>query len=264
MIKVENVSYNQQEKWILSEIDLQITLGSFHAIIGPNGAGKSTLIKLMAGAIQPTKGKIYMNGSNLASYSIPALASLRAVLSQYYPIYTPIKTDELVLLGKPNRFAGLYSKTDRKKVFALMEQMKIAQLYNRYYHTLSGGEAQLVQLCRVLMQLEWEDADSANKYLLLDEPVSHLDIQYQHAVLSIAKSMVNKGITVVSVLHDINLALDYATNIHMLKQGTLIRSATVDQPLDPEDIRQVYGMDASIISSGKDEPYMIRIHPPLQ
>jgi len=264
MIRLENVSYSQQGKYLVSDINLQISLGSFHAILGPNGAGKSTLIKLMAGAIQPTKGKVWMNERNLASYSIPEMASTRAVLSQYYPIHLPIKTDELILLSKPHRFGGVYSKSDIEKVLAMLELMKIAHLFNRYYHTLSGGEAQLVQLCRVLLQLQWGDTAAASKYLFLDEPVSHLDIQYQHAVLTIAKSLVNKGITVVAVLHDINLALDYASNIHMLKQGTLIRSTTADRPLSPTDIRQVYGMDASIVLTGKDQLYMIRIHPPQQ
>ncbi|NDA60848.1 MAG: ATP-binding cassette domain-containing protein [Chitinophagia bacterium] len=264
MIKVENVSFSQKGKYLLSDINFQISSGKFHAIIGPNGAGKSTLIKLLAGSLHPTEGKIWMNGRELSTYSISALAGMRAVLSQYYPILMPIKTEELILLGKSDRFEALNSKYDRIKMLGLLEEMKITHLYNRYYHSLSGGEAQLVQLCRVLLQLEREDISANNKFLFLDEPVSHLDIQYQHAVLAVATSLVSKGITVVSVLHDINLALDYASNIHMMKMGKLIRSTSEEQPLIPEDIRQVYGLDASLVDTGRAHQYMIRIHPPLK
>ena len=258
MISLQNISYAIQQKIIVNDISIEIPEKKFIALLGPNGAGKSTLLQLIAGSLVPTKGKILLHNRPLSSFSIAELARHRAVLSQFSPIHVPIKVQELIALGRYVYAPMLVAAADRLHVKKQMERMQIAHLANRYYHTLSGGEAQLVQLCRVVVQLDLDNLSDTPKFLLLDEPVSNLDVHYQHAVLQLAKSLVPSGVTIVAILHDINLALEYAEEIHLIKGGGLLKTITPQNPLSAGDIKEVYEVEAELFRIGESQQTWVR------
>jgi iron complex transport system ATP-binding protein len=127
-----------------------------------------------------------------------------------------------------------------------MKKLSVSHLSERNYQTLSGGEAQKVQMCRVLAQIG-ETSPIAQKLLLLDEPVSHLDIKYQHQILDEAKQLTSKNVGVLAVLHDINLALKYADRILFMKGGKLIKSIQNSSTITAELLKEVFDVDAKII-----------------
>jgi iron complex transport system ATP-binding protein len=143
-------------------------------------------------------------------------------------------------------FAGkIPAETEAAQCKTAMEAMDIYPLRHRVYQTLSGGEAQKVQMSRVLAQIG--DANRQHKLLLLDEPVSHLDIKYQHQLLRAARRLCADGVTVVAVLHDLNLALAYAHRLLLLHQGRLAFDLSQPESITPEMVYSVFGIDACLI-----------------
>lgn len=244
MIIANNVSYKAGAKEILHSTSVSMQPGTFNVIMGANGAGKSTLLKLLAGSIQPVSGSIQLGDKKITEYSNQQLARKRAVLSQHYSIGFPITVEEVVMMGRYPYFSVKPSASDTAICHKTMEQMQVSGFAQRDYNTLSGGEAQKVQMSRVLAQI-----DGANKenILFLDEPVSHLDIKYQHQLLQTAKDCCQQGTTVIAVLHDINLSLYYADRIFFMKQGRIIHDSTNSRSITVDIIKEVFDINVTII-----------------
>ena len=245
MLDLQQVSYAVSKKFLVKMASMQIFPGEFVVIMGANGAGKSTLLKMMSGALQPTEGKILFKGKDPKKYKTEELALHRAVLSQHNHISFPMLAYEIVLMGRYPYFDNKPSQTDESIVNLAMETMHISHLSSRDYNTLSGGEAQKVQMSRVLSQIG-ETSLKQTKLLLLDEPVSHLDIKYQHQLLKEAKSLCQKNVAVVAVLHDINLALKYADKILFMKDGEILQSIAKQEPVTAKLLKQVFDIEVKI------------------
>src|SRR5206468_4796831 len=170
--------------------------------MGANGAGKSTLLKLLAGDLKPSAGKIWWEKKEISDYSKKELAVQRAVLSQHYNISFPITVQEIVMMGRYPHFSSNPGEVDLAICREAMDLMSVREFAERDYNTLSGGEAQKVQMSRVLAQV-WDAQNE--KILYLDEPVSHLDVRFQHQLLRAAKDWCRNQTTVIAILHDINL-----------------------------------------------------------
>ena len=212
MLRAENISFRVDHKYLLHETTVQFEQGKFHVVMGANGAGKSTLLKLLAGDQKPSSGKIVLSGRELNHYSKKELARKRAVLSQHYNIAFPISVNDIVLMGRYPYFTNNPTAKDLSVCKEAMQLMDVCDLKERDHNTLSGGEAQKVQMSRVLSQI-WEAKEGEEKLLFLDEPVSHLDVKYQHQLLKAAKNLCNEHTTVIAILHDINLSIAYADRI---------------------------------------------------
>lgn len=246
MLKTEGLSYLIDDKSLLHEIDLSFSPNRFHVIMGANGAGKTTLLKLLAGDLQPSNGEIYLQGKPLRHYQKKELATKRGVLSQHYQIAFPIAATDIVMMGRYPFFNSSPTKKDREICSQAMQMMQSQEFSGREYNTLSGGEAQKIHMARVLAQI-WEASEGNEKVLFLDEPVSHLDLKYQHELLSTAKQLCRRHVTVVAILHDINLALMYADHIIFLKGGQLIHETMHPSGVTNEIIRNVFDVDASVL-----------------
>ena len=246
MIDIINCSYQIQHKFLLKDINCSIAPNELVVIMGANGAGKSTLLKLIAGVLIASSGEIYIDNKLIKKYTANQLALKRAVLSQHYEIAFPLSVKEIILMGRYPYFSNNPNNSDLAIVEDVMEEMGITNLAERVYQTLSGGEAQKVQMCRVLAQINGEE--QKNKFLLLDEPVSHLDIKYQYHLLEIAKAMVNPTTAVIAVLHDINLALKFADRILFMKEGEIAHQHQKSTSLSLEVIKKVFDVDAQLIS----------------
>lgn len=246
MIDIQNLSYKIQGKYLLKEIDCKISVNELVVIMGANAAGKTTLLKMMSGLLHASSGKIMVEQKPIGAYTSLELSHKRAVLSQHYEIAFPLTAKEIVMMGRYPYFQTKPSEQDLIIVEGVLAQMEITHLANRNYQTLSGGEAQKVQMCRVLAQMQ--GSNNQNQYLLLDEPVSHLDIKFQYQLLEIAQSIINEKTAVVAVLHDINLALKFADRIIFMKDGLIVHQHLKSDQLDLAVFKNVFGVQATLLN----------------
>lgn len=251
MVKLFEASYSLPNKCLLYPINFNVNHRELLVIMGANGAGKSTLIKLIARLLKPSSGRIEFSGKNLSDYTIKELAKKRAVLAQHYEISFELTAREIIMMGRYPFFISNPSSTDEAIVDAVLTKMEISHLANRTYQTLSGGEAQKVQMCRVLAQIE--STNQHSPLLLLDEPVSHLDIKFQYHLLAMAKSLTFVNTTVVAVLHDINLALKYADRILFLKDGRMEHLHKKSEVITEKIIKNIFDVDSMLIQIPSDE-----------
>jgi iron complex transport system ATP-binding protein len=245
MINIQNLSFKIHEKYLLKNIDCKISTNELLVIMGANGAGKTTLLKMMSGLLHASSGKLLIDQKLIEDYSTLELSHKRAVLSQHYEIAFPLTAKEIILMGRYPFFQTNPSELDKAIVDEVIAQMEITKLANRNYQTLSGGEAQKVQMCRVLAQMR--GVDKQNKFLLLDEPVSHLDIKFQYQLLEIAQTIKNEKTAVVAVLHDINLALKFADRILFMKDGVIVHEHLKSEKLELSVIKNVFDVHATMI-----------------
>ena len=187
MLSASGISFKVGSKYLLADTTVSFEKGKFHVIMGANGAGKSTLLKILAGSQKPSSGYVFMDGKDLSFYSKKILAQKRAVLSQQYHITFPIEVKDVVQMGRYPYYLQNPAKEDISICHEAMRTMQVEEMQDRDYNSLSGGEAQKVQMSRVLAQIGKAD-DENKKILFLDEPVSHLDLRYQHQLLQVAKN----------------------------------------------------------------------------
>ncbi|RAV28325.1 heme ABC transporter ATP-binding protein [Sinomicrobium soli] len=241
MLRVESVSYKVNGRYLLKDITFSIRKGEIVAVIGANGAGKSTLMKILCREKKPTEGRVVYDGKNLDAYTARELAGKRSTFYQQNTVSLAFTAEEIVRMGRYTSTA----KDKRADSIALSETMKIcgiSHLAGRSMLTLSGGEQQRVHLARVLAQV-W---DHKNALLLLDEPVSAMDMLYQHQTLGIVNALAGKGYMVVCVLHEINMAAQYTDRIIMLKEGRKWWDGTPEEVLTTRNIYSAFGLHTSV------------------
>lgn len=228
-------------KAVVHEVDLQVAPGEVLAVLGPNGAGKSTLLDALAGSLAPAAGTVSLSGRPLSAWAPRELARHRAVLPQSSTLSFPFDVRDVVALGRAPHRDG----DSRDIVLACLDEAGIRHLAHRSYARLSGGEQQRVHLARVLAQLV---SPARPRFLLLDEPVNHLDPAHQHHVLAVARRLaLFEHVGVVAVLHDLNLASAYADRLAVLVDGRLVACGPPDRVLTAPLLRQAFGLDAEII-----------------
>jgi len=246
MLKVENVHYNIGSKKILNGISIDFEPGLFHVILGPNGSGKSTFLKVFSGEYKPAKGEVFYDNKNVFSMSKTAVAQRRAVMSQQSELQFPLTVAEIVMMGRYPHFNYKPSAKDKAICDEIIQKMNINDFLERDYLTLSGGEKQRVQFARTLAQI-WEKPEDGSRYFFLDEPINNLDIYYQHQFLQAAKAFTDDKTVTIAVLHDINLAVQYADTISLMKDGKLLYHGHPQQMITPELIQEVFAIPVEIM-----------------
>jgi iron complex transport system ATP-binding protein len=226
MLAARELSVVASGRFLLREVSCALGPGELLAVVGPNGAGKSTLLKVLCGDIAPSAGEVALEGRPLRSWKHLEQARRRAVLPQESSLGFPFTALEVALMGRHPHLRGAESAHDVAIAHEALELARARQLADRLYPTLSGGEKQRVQLSRVLAQI-WEVPESGSRYLLLDEPTNNLDLAHQHGLLQVAKRLAREGAGVFAVLHDLNLAAQYADRLLLLQAG---RVAAVGAP----------------------------------
>ncbi len=248
MLDVKGISYNIGKKQILHDISLQFLPGTFNMILGPNGSGKSTFLKIVSGELRDFKGTVLYENKKLSGFPKVSLAKVRAVMSQQPELSFPLTVDEVVMMGRYPHFSFHPNKRDIAICDEVMHRMNLLSFRDRNYLTLSGGEKQRVQFARVLAQV-WEKPVTGYRYLFLDEPLTSLDINYQQEFLQIAAGFIKSHTVVVAVIHDINLAIQYADRLFFLKEGRLIADGPTKEILTVELIRNVFGITTMVIEN---------------
>jgi iron complex transport system ATP-binding protein len=232
---IQNVSHHFGYFPVLQNISFEIEKGELFGIIGPNGSGKSTLIRAMSGLFAPQDGKILLGDRSLNQYSKKQLAQHIAVLEQEGPAPLPFTVEQIVTMG---RYPWLKPLADLKEHDhqVIENVLKNLNLWDKRFQkvsTLSGGQRQLVSLARAMVQ----EPD----ILILDEPTTYLDIGHQILVMDHVRNWhSNNKLSVIMVLHDLNLAGQYCQKLLLLDQGQVKAWGTTEEVLEEHTLTQVY------------------------
>lgn len=235
MLSVGNLSYITGGRFLLREVSFTLEPGELLAVVGPNGAGKSTLLKMLVGDLTPSAGTIVLDEFPLSYWTALEQAKRRAVLPQESSLSFPFSVFEVTLMGRNPHSSGRTTADDKRISKAALERTGSFDMASREYPTLSGGEKQRVQLARVLSQI-WEVPESGNRYLFLDEPTNNLDLAHQHHSLNVAKQFAREGTGVLAVLHDLNLAAQYADRVLILCRGGVVALGTPEKVLTTDTL----------------------------
>ena len=213
-LEVHQVYFSYFDGLVLHDINLSVKAGEMVGLLGPNGSGKTTLMKLATGILKPNQGEIRLDGSSLKQLSRKEIARSLAVVPQQFHIPFAFTTSEVAMLGRIpfiKSFAG-EAGVDREAVAIALDLVGISKLAEHRFDELSGGERQKVILAMALAQQP--------KLLLLDEPTVHLDVTHQVEILELVRSLnLERGLTIVAAMHDLNLASLYFDRLVLLKGG---------------------------------------------
>jgi len=255
LLQAERISGGYNEDTVVRDVSLSFARGELAGIIGPNGSGKSTLLRLMTHVLHPSAGRTMYAGADIKKMSARDLARRVAFVSQDTTIHFSFKVWEIVLMGRTPHLGRMQFET--KKDFAIaeraMELTDTLHLKNKEIDNLSAGERQRVFIAKALAQ--------EPELLFLDEPTSHLDVGHQIRVLDLLKKLnKEKSITIVIVLHDLNLASEYCQRIVLLDKGSIFAQGSPEEVLTYENIEAVYKtvviVDRNKISS---KPYVVLV-----
>ena len=235
MLEIKNLTCGYHLKSILKGISFRVESKELLGIIGPNGSGKTTLLRAISGLLKPTQGEISLEGDDIRTIGIKELACKIAVVSQN-SAPNHMTVEEFVLLGRiPHyqRLQFLETKKDLEIAKRSMDLTDTLKLKGRLMTELSGGERQLVVIARALAQQP--------RLLLLDEPTTHLDITHQVAILDLIRRLNREfGITVLMVLHDLNLASEYCHRLVLINQGKIHKAGSPEEVMKYRIIEEVY------------------------
>ena len=256
MISTHQLYFSRANRPIIAGLTTKFFDGKVHAILGANGAGKSTLLKLLAGELLPQYGHIYINTFPLFQLSNKALAQIRAVLPQNPSLNFSLKVRDIVEMGS-YPFPHLSVTQVTQLINQCLRLTNTQHLGNRLYLSLSGGEQQRIQLARALVQVLAPSKKEEKRFLFLDEPTTSLDPRYQHQVLQLAKQLAaEQGIGIIIVLHDVNLAIQYADTFLLLAKSKMIAHGA-REILTQDNLECAYDLRPHIV------PHPLSPHQPL-
>ncbi len=233
-LQVRNISFDFDAVPVLKNVSFSAPEGKLTVLLGRNGSGKSTLLKVMAGILRPKSGSITVFGREVTALSGSSRAELIGYLPQFHRTVFPFTVEDVVLTGRAAYVFSTPSRADRERARSAIAAAGIEHLRTRPYTELSGGERQLVMVARVLAQ--------DPRVILLDEPVSHLDLANQQHLLGMLKNIVARGVTALAVLHDPNAAMLYADEIVFLRDGEVVAPPDGVPPWNPFFIQEIYGV----------------------
>ncbi len=234
VIELRGVTFRYRSVPALEEVSLALEAGEILGIIGPNGSGKSTTLRLMSGVLRPQAGSVEWRGRPLAETRRSELARQLAVVPQDTAVEFPFSVMEVVLMGRAPHLGGFAFEGDDdvRVAQAALERTGTLHLAHRFIHELSGGERQRVILARALAQQP--------RVLLLDEPGAFLDIRHAVEIYDLLRDLQGEGLTITTVLHDLNLAALYCDRVALLKAGRLVRLGSPAQVITHSTVTQVY------------------------
>jgi iron complex transport system ATP-binding protein len=241
VFELHSVSAGYGAVTVIRDLGLAVSEGDFIAIIGPNGAGKSTLLRVLSGDIASVRGEVMFDGRPLREYRRRDLARRFSVVPQAGEVTAPFTVRDFIGLGRfPHRAAlVLESDVDRERIEWAAQTAGVGGLMGRRITELSGGELQLVRIAHALAQ--------NSRVLILDEPVSHLDIQHAVMIMDILWKLNREGATVLAVLHDINIASDYSGRIIGLKNGSVFFNGRPEEVLEYERVEALFGTSCIVM-----------------
>jgi iron complex transport system ATP-binding protein len=249
MIDVINISVKKGRKSIIHDASVKIKPGQISVVIGKNGAGKSTLLEAISRSLPLESGQILFDGHDLNTLHIKTLAQKRAVLSQKVSTGFSISVHQLVEMGTYVSDEYIPKIKLDSLIQHALHTVDMTSTISRDFNTLSGGEQQRVLLAKCIVQLNcchWADM---HKYLLLDEPTASLDIEQQFKFIELVKNLVRRrNIGVFAILHDLNLAAQFADEIILIRKGKILDKGTPKKVLTPAKLAAAFDINAIVNS----------------
>ena len=235
MFQLSNIKLVRDERTILSIDELSVPTNELTVVLGHNGSGKSTLVNLLSGQMAPDHGTVKLDGASISSLKSKDLAKKIAYLSQKLPASAGLTVEELVRLGRfPWRGAfGRWNAEDQSIIQQAMDRTGVAEFSQALADDLSGGERHRAWVSMLLAQ--------QSPVLILDEPTSALDVHHQFQLMGLLSELNKKeDVGIIVILHDLNLALRYATRIVALKKGKIAIEGSADKLLNEQALSELY------------------------
>ena len=254
MIKADHINYKHKDFHILNAVNVSVEYGEFLAIVGPNGAGKSSLLSILANEMKAEKDKIIFKNKPIADWDLREISKHKSKFSQHNSAEIPLQVKDVVMMGRYPYFDAQPHKNDVEAVNELMLETEIIHLKERDYNSLSGGEKQRVHISRVMAQMKNE---IAHKLVFLDEPLNNLDVKHQYRALEIIKKFTQKANSAIVVLHDLNLAAQFADKILLMKGGKVAKYGTPKEVFTEENISAAYHFPCTICKHPVNDNPMI-------
>ena len=259
ILEVTDLSAGYGEDYVIRDISFSLKEGEFVSILGPNGSGKSTLIKALQSLLKDLSGRVTINGQDILALQPRLIAKKIAYVPQIFDFPFEFSVEEIILMGRyihQGRLGGS-SLEDLKIMEEVMALTQVFDLRGKKLAHLSGGERQRVFIARALAQ--------DTPFLFLDEPSSHLDISYQVEIYQILKQLQEeKGKTILSIEHNINLAVPYSQRLVFLKKGRLFSQGAPKEMITKENIKDVFQADVDIRENPLSKLPEISLHPRVQ
>ena len=236
-LKIEGLTFSYGDGPAIQDVSLHVNRGEFVGLIGPNGSGKSTVLKNVYRALTPDRGTILLDGEDITKMPYRKSARKMAVVGQENDVPFDFMAEEIVAMGRTphKRLFDTDNAHDRYIVHHALEHVGMQDMARRSYLHMSGGEKQRVIIARAVAQ--------ESDFLILDEPTNHLDVSCQMMILDFIRRL---NITVLSAIHDLNMASLYCDRLYVLKGGRIALQGTPEEVLTADNIRRVYGVESAV------------------
>jgi len=252
--RIENLEFSYGKVKVIKGISISVRKGDFVGIIGPNGSGKSTFVKILTRVLKGYTGKIYFRGKELKNIKLSEFSKYISFLPSSIPIYFPYKVVEFVLMGRYPHLSKMerVKKEDLEIVEKTIEKLGISEIKNKKVFELSEGERQFVFLAQLLVQ--------NSEVIILDEPISHLDVGHRFKIMDILEKLNRDGKTIITILHDLNIASEYSRKLLLFKDGRIYRQGKVEEVIDYRIIEDVYNTKVLVYKNPfTEKPYVFGI-----
>ena len=246
VILLDQVRFGYDTAPVVDGVTAQLQPGKVTTLVGPNAAGKTTLIRLMLGLLRPWSGSAQLQGQDVALISPQQRARQLSYVPQRPGVRFAFTVRQVIAMGA----YGSAQQAADDRVDQAIEEAGLSDVADRVMMQLSGGQQQRVLLARAEVQSKDGHA------MLLDEPGSHLDLQHRHAMMQRLRVLAGRGLAVLVVLHDLDLAVRYADEAWLMDKGRLVAAGAWDEVLTPEKLGPVYGLDLEQIDRGEERPLL--------
>jgi iron complex transport system ATP-binding protein len=251
MLQATDVWFGYDErKPVVRGVSLTVPPTGIIGILGPNGSGKTTLLRMLAGTRHPQRGSVTLDGAGLARFSRAALARRMAVVPQETHLAFDYTVGEVAMMGRYPHLGAF--EIEGPADLAVIEETLLStgtlHLKDRPFATLSGGEKQRVVIAAALAQIFRLQAEETGGYLLLDEPTASLDLGYQLEIASLLTQLhEERRVAIVISTHDLGLAGTLCDSLMLIRDGQVVANGPTDEVLTPDNVREVYGVEADVI-----------------
>ncbi len=235
-VEIEHITFGYDKTPLFQDLSVVIADGEFCALMGPNGSGKTTLLKCICGLLPFTSGDIRVNGKSIRAYETVELAKLISYVPQRQDNVFDISVYDLVMMGlyPYQKKWQLPTMEDDAVVCEMLKRCNLTHLRSRLLRELSGGELQRSLIARAMAQ--------QTPIMLLDEPLSNLDVSHRYEIMDILADLNRQGVMVIIIMHDFPIALEYATHALLVKHGNVVQHDVKEHVLTPENIRSCFDL----------------------
>jgi iron complex transport system ATP-binding protein len=253
LLSVESVDFTYRgDGFVLNDITLNFDCGKFYSVIGRNGSGKSTLIKIITGLLRDYKGNVFFEQKNISSYSSKYLARKISYIPQFNIFFdSDIKVSDFLTLGRYSykQFTQFRnSREDTEIVDYALDLLSINDLADKNLGSISGGEKQKVILALSFVQLNCKD-DLTGKLLVVDEPLTYLDVHYQFDIFNVLRNLnKEKGLTIVTVTHDLNIAIKYTDETILLEKGSIVSKGNTLDIITEDTLNKYFMIKSQVVN----------------